>query len=104
MKTKIVALTLIIVSLFIFTGCSIVQNKPDNDITKINNECRFEYLGFEENPYFNEQFFYWRDTITDVVYVSYRRGAGNGSYGGFTPLLDADGTPILWNDIKNIKE
>lgn len=100
MKTKIIALILIIVTLFIFAGCETAQDKPKNEIIKTNNDCRFEYLGIEENPYFDEQFQYWRDATTDVVYVFYRYGSGNGRCGGFTPLINADGTPILWSEIK----
>lgn len=97
---KLIALIMIITILFIFVGCEVAQEKPERDVIKMDNECRFEYLGIEENPYFDEQFQYWRDTTTDVVYVFYRYGSGNGRCGGFTPLLNADGTPILWSEIQ----
>ena len=105
MKTKIIVLIMIITTMFIFVGCdSAAQTKPENDVVKIDDTCRFEYLGIMEKPYSGDRFYYWRDTTTDVVYVTYKSGSGNGAYGGFTPLLNADGTPILWNDIKNEKE
>lgn len=104
MKTKIIALIMIIAMLFICVGCEVAQDKPDNDIVKMDNECRFEYLEIEEHPYFDECFQYWRDTTTDVVYVFYRYSSGNGRCGGFTPLINADGTPILWSEMESEKE
>ena len=35
-----------------------------------------------------------RDTVTGVLYLQLVNGYG----GGLTPLLDADGRPIVWND------
>ena len=35
-----------------------------------------------------------RDTVTGVLYLQLVNGYG----GGLTPLLDADGKPIVWND------
>ena len=34
------------------------------------------------------------DTLTGVLYLQVVNGYG----GGLTPLLDADGKPIVWND------
>ena len=34
-----------------------------------------------------------RDTVTGVLYLQLVNGYG----GGLTPLLDADGKPIVWN-------
>ena len=97
---KLIVFMMIVATLFIFAGCEVAQKRPENDTIKMDNECRFEYLGIQEDPYFNDQFQYWRDTTTDVVYVFYRYGSGNGRCGGFTPLLNADGTPILWSEVQ----
>ena len=35
-----------------------------------------------------------RDTVTGVLYLQLVNGYG----GGLTPLLDADGRPIVWSD------
>lgn len=35
-----------------------------------------------------------RDTVTGVLYLQLVNGYG----GGLTPLLDAEGKPIVWND------
>ena len=35
-----------------------------------------------------------RGTVTGVLYLQLVNGYG----GGLTPLLDADGKPIVWND------
>ena len=35
-----------------------------------------------------------RDTVTGVLYLQLVNGYG----GGLTPLLGADGKPIVWND------
>ena len=35
-----------------------------------------------------------RDTVTGVLYLQ----LVNGYSGGLTPLLDAEGKPIVWND------
>ena len=103
MKIKIIAFMMIVATLFMFTSCDVLQDKPDNEVSITNDDCRFEYLGVQERPYACEYFQYWRDTTTDVVYVFYRYGSGNGQCGGFTPLINADGTPVLWSEMETAK-
>lgn len=101
MKTKIITLMLIIVTLFIFVGCDSIQYEEDT----LGENSRFEYLDYREEIIKNDiSVLYFRDTITDVVYIYFYDAGGNATTSGFTPLIDADGKPILWSEIKNAKE
>lgn len=92
---------LIIVALFIFVGCDSIQYEKDT----LSGNSRFEYLDYREEIIENDiSVLYFRDTITDVVYIYFYDSGGNATTGGFTPLIAADGKPILWSEIKNSKE
>lgn len=105
MKTKTIALMLIIVSLFIFVGCdadgAYTADSAEESIKTILSE-RMEFLFVNRCP--TADFYYYRDVYTDVVYVLAYRSSGYGGGGSFIPLLSTDGTPILWSEIENAKE
>lgn len=78
------------------TSCSTnYAQKTPEDMAKL--DLGFEYLGRLKNPVKGNSGFmylaYYRDPATDVVYVY-------GSYMGFCPLLDADGTARTWSEIQ----
>ena len=89
MKTKIIALILIIASLFIFTGCS--DSTVTSDIPLLNDRIEWIYTDAGWNNGVGGVAYY-RDVVTDVVYVRISTD--------LTPLLHADGTPILWSEIE----
>ena len=39
------------------------------------------------------------DTHTGVTYLVWKSGVGNNSKGGITPLLNADGTPVMSEEV-----
>lgn len=55
-----------------------------------------EYLGMSDCRYCN--FFYYRDTVTDVVYLWGRAKAGYAGMGGLTVMLDPEtGLPLTFD-------
>lgn len=113
MKTKIIALALIIASIMMFAGCcdhcvtTNVDSSGTEAIPEVNPEDtlpgRMEFVARDYQISFAD-FYYFRDVYTDVVYVFVYRSAGYGGGGSFTPLLNADGTPVLWSDIESEME
>ena len=108
MKTKLIALALLISAMFMFAGCDTsgmanTTNPTVNTPVQTNPETalsdRMEFLCRDYCSY--SEFYYYRDVYTDVVYVLAYRASGYGSGGSFTPILNADGTPILWSEIKD---
>ena len=89
MKIKIIALILIIASLFILTGCS--TNTVTSDTPPLNDRIERMYTDAGWNNGIGGVVYY-RDVVTDVVYVKIDTD--------LTPLLDADGTPVLWSEIE----
>jgi hypothetical protein len=97
---KLIVFIMIIAMLLIFVGCETTNTNTTSpeEIENTPSE-RMEYLFVE---YVNGiEFSYYRDIYTDVVYIFTYEGRGYGGAGGFTPLLDTDGTPILWREIKS---
>ena len=89
MKTKLIALALIIAATMMFAGCS------DESVHSLNG--RIEAL-HKDNSW-NDGYgpvMYFRDVVTDVMYIKFD--------GGLAPLLNVDGTPVRWSDIKSEKE
>lgn len=89
MKTKIIALILITASLLIFTGCS--TNTVTSDIPLLNDRFERMYTDAGWNDGMGAVV-YFRDIVTDVVYMTINSD--------LTPLLHADGTPVLWSEIE----
>lgn len=87
---KITAI-LLICSLLFLGGCEAL---PSTSETERNENNRFEKIKIDEAPYPNYYFYYWRDTYTNIIYIEYNRGSGK----GFTPLLNSDGTPMLYEE------
>lgn len=86
MKTKLIALALIIVAIMMFSGCSNESGHSLNGRIEILHKDKSWNDGYGPITYF-------RDVVTDVVYISFN--------GGLAPLLNADGTPVLWSEIEN---
>ena len=80
---KIIAIILIILILTTLISCE----TSANDTLK----NRFEYMGKEGCTSNGHTIRYYRDTVTDVVYVSI--------YQGMSVMVKADGTPYLWSEL-----
>ena len=108
MKTKLIALALIIAAIMMFAGCDTsAVNSTTETSNKTNLETtmpkRMEYL-FKDRCHGVDYFYYYRDVYTDIVYVFAYRSDGYGGGGSFTSLLNADGTPVLWSEIESEME
>lgn len=93
MKTKLIALALIIAAMFMFAGCT--SDRIAEDTPSLNN--RFERLYTDTG--WNDGIggvVYYRDMVTDALYFNMGHG--------LSPLLNADGTPVLWSDIESEME
>ena len=63
-------------------------------------ENRLERVAMDVSDY-SVEFLYFRDRVTDVVYVFAGTDGSHGDSGGsLTPLLKPDGTPVLWSEIE----
>ena len=63
-------------------------------------ENRLERVARDVSDY-SVEFLYFRDRVTDVVYVFAGTDGTHGDTGGsLTPLLKPDGTPVLWSEIE----
>jgi hypothetical protein len=89
MKTKLIALALIIAATMMFAGCS------DESVHSLNGRIERVHHDKGLNSGYGPTT-YLRDVVTDVVYISFN--------GGLAPLLNADGTPVLWSEIESARE
>lgn len=80
---KIIAIVLIILVLTTLISCGASLNYP------LKN--RFEFMGYGGATKNNQRLRYYRDTVTDVVYISV--------YQGLSVMEKADGTPYLWSEL-----
>ena len=88
MKKLICILSLML----ILTSCTTVPS----DIEDHPLEDRLELI-YVDSGYTGHNLcgWYYRDTHTDVIYIYL-----NSTNGGITPLLNSDGTPCLWSELK----
>lgn len=90
MKKLIVFVIAAIASMIFFTGCGDL-NKVDYTIRELDNRIERMYTDSGWNDGDGGRVYY-RDTVTDVVYVMVRDS--------IAPLLHEDGTPYLWSEIE----
>lgn len=86
MKTKLIALVLLIAAIMMLAGCS------DESAHSLNGRIERVHKDKSWNDGYGP-ITYLRDVVTDVVYISFN--------GGLVPLLNADGTPVLWSEMEN---
>ena len=82
---KLIALILIAFMLIALVSCA----RPIEEAPILND--RFEYIGYGGTVNGNGVCYY-RDTVTDVVYVRI--------YYGMSVLVKEDGTPYLWSELR----
>ena len=101
MKKIITIILLVIICCFILTSCS----ESDRRTPVENDTARFQYIGQDKvnaNGAIETADFvqYYLDNKTNIVYVAMVNSAGNGTWAGFTPLIDADGTYVTYDEFK----
>lgn len=84
MKKKII--TILIVGMLSLTGCAEVESINDN---KQNERSMFVEV---------ERTRYWEVVYQRETKVMYVVGGGTYNYGTFTLLVNADGSPMLWEE------
>ena len=72
----------------------------------VGDTARFQYIGKSElnqngatsNYGTADEIQYFVDNETQIVYVAIVNHAGNGTWAGFTPLIDTDGTYTTYEE------
>ena len=82
---RLIAIILVILILITLIACS---TPIEEDASILKN--RFEYMGYGGTVN-GSSVGYYRDTVTDVVYVKI--------YYGMSVLVKEDGTPYLWSEL-----
>ena len=105
-KIKIISFSLaLLLILPLLCGCGMTASATaasDNEVA-----VGMEYLGSCRGSYGNSMFYYYRDALTDVVYVQYREKASYAGMGCLTVMLDPEtGLPLTvarWEEFYNQK-
>lgn len=98
MKKILSIFVLVLMCCVILVAC-VTETEETIDPT-IGDSARFQYIGKSElnqngagGSYGTaDEIHYFVDNETQIIYVAVVNHAGNGTWAGFTPLIDADGT------------
>lgn len=120
--TRIISLSLMFLILTNLCGCATSNDSyhdalydrvadavgvTDPTATNDTVSAGMEYLGSSKSGT-NGKFYYYRDIITDVVYVLYREKNGYAGMGGLTVMMDPEnGLPLTfarWQELYSAKE
>ena len=102
MKKVISIFVLVLMCCFMLAACDTEETiTPDIDDT-----ARFQYIGKSElnqngatsNYGTADEIQYFVDNETQIIYIAIVNHAGNGTWAGFTPLIDADGTYTTYEE------
>ncbi len=104
---KIKAILVLLLTILCCTLCS-CEPELDRVTPVVDDTARFQYIGRSEitqngNGEAGDVIQYYLDNETQIVYVVMVNRAGNGTWAGFTPLLDADGSYVTYEEFKNQK-
>ena len=106
MKIKAILVMLLIALCCVLSSC----DAGSEDIIPVEGDtARFQYIGKSEltqngatsNYGTADEIQYFVDNKTQIVYVAVVNHAGNGTWAGFTPLIDVDGTYTTYEEFKN---
>ncbi len=102
MKLKTLLITFLLLCCFMLAACDTEETiTPD-----IGDTARFQYIGKSElnqngaisNYGTADEIQYFVDNETQIIYVAVVNHAGNGTWAGFTPLIDADGSYTTYDE------
>lgn len=101
---KIIAILLLAVMCFVLVAC----NTEETIDPVIGDTARFQYIGKSKlnqngatsNYGTADEIQYFVDNETQIIYIAIVNHAGNGTWAGFTPLIDADGTYVTYDEFK----
>ncbi len=103
MKKFSTVILVIIMSCFMLTACT----EDPKRVTPVESDTsRFQYIGQDAisqngNGEAGDIIQYYLDNKTNIVYIVIVNRAGNGTWAGFTPLIDTDGTYVTYDEFKN---
>lgn len=102
MKKVIAIILLTIMCCLMFVACDEIPDRVD---PVEEDTSRFQYIGQDKvsangNGEAGDIIQYYVDNETSIVYVVMVNRAGNGTWAGFTPLIDADGTYVTYDEFK----
>ena len=100
MKKFIASILLTIGCCFMLTAC---DEAPDRVEPVVNDTSRFQYIGQDSitqngNGEAGDVIQYYVDNETYIVYIVMVNRAGKGTWAGFTPLIDSDGTYVTYDE------
>lgn len=104
MKKIIAILLLAVMCCLMFVACDTEETIDP----VIGDTARFQYIGKSElnqngaggNYGTADEIQYFVDNETQIIYIAIVNHAGNGTWAGFTPLIDADGTYVTYDEFK----
>ena len=96
-----------IASILLTLGCCFMLTACDEALDRVepvvNDTSRFQYIGQDAitqngNGETGDIIQYYLDNKTQIIYIVIVNRAGNGTWAGFTPLIDGDGTYVTYDD------
>ena len=102
MKKIISIFVLVLMCCLMFVACDEIPKRVD---PVEGDTSRFQYIGQDKvsangNEETGDIIQYYVDNETSIVYIVMVNRAGNGIWAGFTPLIDADGTYVTYEEFK----
>lgn len=91
MKKKLIVLAMLIVLVFSLVGCGGTKQLEEEDIVESSKSDYSMFIKLEYSSYYEVVY----HKTTKVMYAVSR---GSYNQGTFTVLLNADGTPMLYDD------
>ena len=103
MKKFIASILLTICCCFMLTACDEVPNRVE---PVVNDTSRFQYIGQDAITQnggnaageAGDIIQYYVDNKTSIVYIVMLNRAGDGTWAGFTPLIDSDSTYVTYDE------
>ena len=100
MKKIISIFVLVLICCLMLVACDEI---PDRVTPVEDDTARFQYIGQNEvnangTGETGDIVQFYVDNETSIVYVLILNRAGNGTWAGFTPLIDADGTYTTYEE------
>ena len=101
MKKFIASILLTICCCFMLAAC---YEAPVRVEPVVNDTSRFQYIGKDTVTntgggwYVGEEIQYYVDNKTSIVYIVMFNDNGSGTWAGFTPLIDSDGTYVTYDE------
>jgi hypothetical protein len=79
-------------------------------VTPVEDDtARFQYIGQDEVNWNGhgesaDVIQYYVDNETSIIYIVIINRAGNGTWAGFTPMVDTDGTYVTYDEFKKAED